>query len=56
MVAADWTGTGIDTVGIYRPSTSRFYFRFSNTQGNADAELGWGEPSWLPVAGRLYQD
>jgi hypothetical protein len=28
-----------------------FFFRFTNTQGIADAQFDWGEPDWLPVAG-----
>jgi len=28
-----------------------FYFRHTNTQGNADATLVFGQPAWLPVAG-----
>jgi hypothetical protein len=32
------------------------YFRQTNAQGNADAQLVWGESSWLPVAGALEFD
>ena len=48
-----WNADGGESVGIYRPTTTRFYFRFTNTPGNADAELDWGEPAWLPVAGAM---
>ena len=30
-----------------------FFFRYTNTQGNADDQLTFGAPSWLPVAGHF---
>ena len=32
-VAGDWNGDGIDTIGVYRPSTGQFLLRNSNTNG-----------------------
>ena len=51
MFAADWSGNGFESVGLFRPNRRRIYLRFSNTAGNADAELAWGEPDRLPVGG-----
>ncbi len=42
---------GVDTPGLFRPSNTTLYFRNSNTQGNADSQLTWGLPNWLPVSG-----
>ena len=28
-----------------------FYFRYTNTQGNADSQFVFGSPPWLPVSG-----
>jgi hypothetical protein len=38
-------------VAVFRPANRTFYFRFTNTQGFADAQYVWGKPEWLPVAG-----
>ena len=53
IVAGDWTGDGIDTPAVFRPDDRSWYFRYANSSGLADEELVWGEPSWLPVAGRF---
>ena len=29
------------------------YFRFTNTQGNADDQFIWGQSGWLPVSGNF---
>ena len=49
--AGDWNNGGSDTPGIFRPGDARFYLRYSNTQGNADASFFYGQGPWLPVAG-----
>ena len=52
FVSGDWgIVDGTDTPGLFRPGNTTFYFRHSNSQGNADSQLQWGEPGWLPVAG-----
>jgi hypothetical protein len=52
-VAGDWNGDGIDTVGVFRPSTGQFLL--TDTNGLAIdhvVNLGeLGEPGDLPVAG-----
>ena len=52
FVAGDWgLVDGIDTPGLFRPSNTTFYFRHTNTQGNADSQITWGQPGWLPISG-----
>ena len=56
-IVGDWDGDGVDTVGLYNPTSGRFYLRNSNTAGPAEVPDGGGfhygpAPStWLPVAG-----
>ena len=38
---------------MFRPSVAKVLQRFTNTQGNADAEFLFGESPWLPVAGMM---
>ena len=62
FVAGDWSGVvslGVgtpDTPAIFRPGDATFYFRDSNTQGNATAILPFGNPSFLPVSGDTGSD
>ena len=51
FVAGDWVGADVDTPGLFRPSAARWYLKFQNQQGNADADIPLGESSWLPVGG-----
>ena len=51
FVAGDWNENGSESPAIYRPSTTTFYFRYTNTQGIADATWTWGQADWIPVAG-----
>jgi hypothetical protein len=46
----------VDTPGLFRPSNSTFYFRHTNTQGNADREFQFGEPNSVPVSGSFGLD
>ena len=39
--------------GASDPIELTFYFRFTNTQGNADAQFKWGQSGWLPVSGNF---
>jgi len=41
---------------VFRPATTTFYFRHTNTQGNADSQFTWGATTWLPVAGKFGLD
>jgi hypothetical protein len=47
LVAGDWDGEGKDTVAVYRPSTGMVYIRYSNTSGNAEAQLFAGAYSGM---------
>ena len=38
-IVGDWDGDGMDTIGLYNPTTSMFYLRNSNTQGYADVDV-----------------
>ena len=53
FVAGDWNTNGSDSPAVFRPANTTFYFRYTNTQGNADAQFTFGSPTWLPVAGRF---
>jgi hypothetical protein len=49
-VAGDWNGDGIDTVGVFRPSTGQFIL--TDTNGlSIDHVFNFGELGDLPVAG-----
>jgi len=56
FVAGDWNSDGRDTPAVFRPGNVTHYFRFTNTQGPADAQYIWGESTWLPVAGNFTHD
>ena len=41
----------VTTCGAYDPQASRFFLKFSNSEGFADVEFGYGAPGWKPLAG-----
>src|SRR4030042_2864879 len=43
-VVGDWDGDGVQTIGVYRPTTGFFYLRNSRTPGVADISVPCG--SW----------
>ncbi len=47
----DWDGDGVDTPGLYRPSSGFIYLRNSNDFGVADLEFFFGNPGDVPVCG-----
>jgi hypothetical protein len=49
--AGDFDGDGVDTIGLFRPSTGVFYLKNSHTDGTADIEFAFGEAGDLPIAG-----
>ncbi len=49
-VAGDWDGDGIDTVGVYRPSTSEF-FLVNDFLGGPVKTFVFGTKGDLPIAG-----
>ncbi len=50
-IIGDWDGDGVDTVGLFRESTSLVYLRDSNTEGTADLRFIFGDPFDRHVAG-----
>jgi hypothetical protein len=45
---------GVFTPAVFRPSSQTFFFRHTNTQGNADSQFVWPQPNastWRPVSG-----
>ena len=51
LLDVDKTVLGYDAPAVFRPSNATWYFKRSNTQGNADLSLEYGESTWLPVGG-----
>lgn len=47
----DFDGDGIDTVGLFRPSTGVFYLKNTHTEGPADIEFAFGADADIPIAG-----
>ena len=47
----DWDCDGIDTVGMYRPTSGFVYLRNSNDFGVADLDFFFGIPGDLPLVG-----
>jgi hypothetical protein len=52
-VVGDWNGDGIETPGIYRPSTSDFHLKNTNSGGDADLTFHYGAAGqgFWPVVG-----
>ena len=52
ILAGSWTG-GADTIGRYVPGSGAFGLRHSNSAGNADTEIEYGNSHTVPVAGHF---
>ena len=50
-LAGDWNGDGVDTVGVYVPSTGTWFLRNSSSAGPADLTFVYGAPGMTPVVG-----
>jgi hypothetical protein len=56
-VLGDWTGQGLDTVGVVDttgrsdPNALVWYLRDSNSAGPADTVIAYGAAGWVPVVG-----
>ncbi|WP_148426890.1 VCBS repeat-containing protein [Micromonospora sp. AP08] len=56
-VSGDWNNDGVDTVGVYRPSTSTFYLRDVNSgAATREFKFGSGSSGDIPVAGDWNND
>ena len=51
-IVGDWTGGGIDTIGVYDQSNGQFMLRNSNTPGAPDETFGLGIANDQPLSGR----
>ncbi len=50
-VVGDWNGDGIDSIGVFRPSTGRFLLRDANSTGPVTYNIGFGVNGDRPFAG-----
>ena len=57
-LSGDWTGDGIDSIGLYDPTTSDFYLRTSNSSGIADTVVCFGAAGcgFTPIVGNWSGD
>ncbi|NNC91642.1 MAG: hypothetical protein HKN80_04035, partial [Acidimicrobiia bacterium] len=53
-LCGDWDGDGLETIGIFRPSSATFYLRNSNSLGFADSEFRFGQTGDIPLAGDWF--
>ncbi|MHB8628585.1 MAG: CHAP domain-containing protein [Aggregatilineales bacterium] len=51
-IVGDWTGIGIDTVGVYDQNNGLFSLRNTNTAGVPDEQFVLGVPNDQPIVGR----
>jgi len=50
-VVGDWNNDGTDTFGVYRPGSTAFYMRNSNSSGAADISAVYGTGGDAPIVG-----
>jgi len=54
-LVGNWTGSGVETIGLYDPTTSTFYLKDSNSTGYANAVFTYDPSSttasWIPLVG-----
>ena len=52
-LAGDWNGDGVDSIGLYNPTTATVYLRNENTSGVADITFQYGPAgnNCIPFAG-----
>jgi hypothetical protein len=51
LLDLDKSALGYDSPAVFRPSNTTWYLKRSNSQGNADLSLVYGQASWMPVGG-----
>jgi len=54
-VVGDWTNSGYDSVGVYDATTAHIFLKNTLNTGNPDTQFVFGNPNWLPITGRWYQ-
>lgn len=50
-VCGRWAGSGVETIGVYRPADATFYLRTSNSSGVADLVVPLGNHGDQPLVG-----
>jgi hypothetical protein len=50
-VVGDWNNDGIDSIGIYVPSTGTWFLRNTNSPGPGDLVFAYGPPGATPFTG-----
>ena len=53
VFAGDWTGDGVDSPGLVRPTLARTFLRYENSQDVADEDWPTEFADWVPVVGRI---
>ncbi|MBT8246751.1 MAG: CHRD domain-containing protein [Acidimicrobiia bacterium] len=53
VFAGDWTGNGVDSPGLVRPTLARTFLRYENSQDVADEDWPAQFADWMPVVGRI---
>jgi hypothetical protein len=55
-LVGDWDGDGVDSFGVYRPSTGQVFLRNAQTTGFADVSYYFGIPGDTPFSGDFDGD
>ena len=50
-VTGDWTHSGYNGIGVFRPSNGTFYLKYDLDNLPADATFAFGTSGDLPIAG-----
>lgn len=51
LLDLDKSTLGYDSPAVFRPSNTTWYFKRTNSQGNAEQSFVYGEMPWIPVGG-----
>jgi hypothetical protein len=50
-VVGDWSGSGTDSIGVFRPTAARYYLRSVKTGMSDTSTMAFGDPTDLPIVG-----
>ncbi len=50
-ISGDWDGDGIDTIGLFRPSTKTWYLKSANNSSSSRTTFVWGSSTDKPIVG-----